>query len=258
MDKRRRYTQESLVDRIKDIHGDKYGYEKVVYDTINTKITLTCKEHGDFQTTPKSIFLQGAGCNKCAYHTRGNSRRKTVEQFIAEAKAIHGDKYDYSTIKTYKNNSTPVTIICPVHGEFTKSPDNHINQKQGCKTCAYKGGKGGYTHSYFQHNPEEQTIPGTLYAVRITHGTEHFIKIGITVKTVTKRFDRSEYKGMDIVTLHERYMPLYDAFCAEQNMIEQLQLYKFFTNTPFSGHTECFRVTPEVLSAVQEVFINNG
>ena len=30
-------------------------------------------------------------------------RRKTTEQFISEAKDVHGDKYDYSKVD-YKNN----------------------------------------------------------------------------------------------------------------------------------------------------------
>lgn len=47
------------------------------------------------------------------------SKRKTTEQFIEEARAIHGDKYDYSKVE-YVNSRTKVCIICPIHGEFFK------------------------------------------------------------------------------------------------------------------------------------------
>ena len=62
------------------------------------------------------------------------SRRKTKEQFIKEAKLIHNNKYDYSLVE-YKNNSTKVKIICPIHGVFEQTPHDHLQKKQ-CKRCA--------------------------------------------------------------------------------------------------------------------------
>lgn len=61
------------------------------------------------------------------------SVRKTTEQFIAEAKAIHGDKYDYSKT-VYKTNREKVFIICKRHGGFWQSPKSHINGN-GCQKC---------------------------------------------------------------------------------------------------------------------------
>ena len=60
-------------------------------------------------------------------------KRKTTEQFIAEAKAVHGDKYDYSKVE-YKNNKTKVCIICPIHGGFLQVPKDHLDGI-GCKKC---------------------------------------------------------------------------------------------------------------------------
>ena len=62
------------------------------------------------------------------------SRKLTTEEFIKRAKMVHGDKYDYSKVN-YVNNSTKVTIICPIHGEFEQNMINHINGKQGCPKC---------------------------------------------------------------------------------------------------------------------------
>ena len=53
-------------------------------------------------------------------------RKKTTKEFIESAKNIHGDKYDYSKVE-YVNNSTKVCIICPEHGEFWQTPNNHVN-----------------------------------------------------------------------------------------------------------------------------------
>lgn len=62
-------------------------------------------------------------------------KRKTTEEFIEQAKAVHGDKYDYSKLE-YKGCKVKVCIICPEHGEFWQTPDNHVNNKQGCPKCS--------------------------------------------------------------------------------------------------------------------------
>lgn len=51
--------------------------------------------------------------------------RKTKEVFIEEARNIHGDRYDYSKVE-YKNNSTPIIIICKEHGEYLQRPTQHL------------------------------------------------------------------------------------------------------------------------------------
>ena len=60
-------------------------------------------------------------------------RRKTTEQFIKEAKEIHGDKYDYSLVD-YKNDRSKIKIICPVHGVFEQIPNSHL-RGGGCLKC---------------------------------------------------------------------------------------------------------------------------
>lgn len=249
-------TQEQVIERIESIHGDKYDLLKVQFRTINHKITLVCPDHGEFDILPKTIFLQHSGCRKCKYVNDSAKRRKTLGQFVTEAISIHGNLYDYSCVVEYKNNHTKVPIVCKEHGVFFQTPDNHINKKQGCPICNTGNGKGGYTYSYFEHNPEEKNIPGVLYAARFTNGMERFIKIGITAKTTKQRFSRSEYKDMAVEVMYEKPLPLYDAFCTESRMLQTLQPHRFFSNTQFSGYTECFKVVPEVLAEVQRVFIN--
>lgn len=50
----------------------------------------------------------------------------TTEKFIAKAKAVHGDRYDYSKVK-YVDSKTKVCIICKKHGEFWQQPNNHLH-----------------------------------------------------------------------------------------------------------------------------------
>lgn len=56
-----------------------------------------------------------------------------MEDFIKNAKKIHGDRYDYSKVK-YINNRTKVCIICHKHGEFLQMPHLHLCGC-GCPSC---------------------------------------------------------------------------------------------------------------------------
>ena len=64
------------------------------------------------------------------------SKKLTTEDFIKRAKEIHGNKYDYSKVE-YINAHTKVCIICPEHGEFWQTPDNHCSKRNkcGCPKC---------------------------------------------------------------------------------------------------------------------------
>jgi hypothetical protein len=60
--------------------------------------------------------------------------RLTTEEFIARAHKRHGNRYDYARTR-YQNCSTPVLIICRVHGPFSQTPEGHLAGK-GCNHCA--------------------------------------------------------------------------------------------------------------------------
>lgn len=68
--------------------------------------------------------------------TKRLAKRKTLDQFITESKAVHGDKYDYSQTE-YKNVEAKVTIICPIHGEFSQKARRHTGG-MGCAKCSPK------------------------------------------------------------------------------------------------------------------------
>ena len=60
-------------------------------------------------------------------------KKKTTAQFIADARKVHGDKYDYSKSE-YRGSDSKVCVICPKHGEFWPTANNHI-RGSGCPQC---------------------------------------------------------------------------------------------------------------------------
>lgn len=63
------------------------------------------------------------------------NKKLTTEQFIERATTIHGSRYNYSR-SVYVSFRTPITVICPVHGEFTQLPSNHL-KGSGCLRCSH-------------------------------------------------------------------------------------------------------------------------
>jgi hypothetical protein len=61
-------------------------------------------------------------------------KKLTTEEFIKKARAVHGDRYDYSKVE-YVDAKTDICIICKQHGEFWQRPSHHIDGR-GCKKCA--------------------------------------------------------------------------------------------------------------------------
>lgn len=126
--KERVKTTGDFINQAREVHKDKYDYSKVDYKGAHEKVCIICPEHGEFWQTAYS-HIQGKGCSKCSHR----SYKYTTDEFVNEAKKIHGDKYDYSKVN-YKNNQTKVCIICPEHGEFWQTPNKHLIG-EGCPNC---------------------------------------------------------------------------------------------------------------------------
>ena len=80
----------------------------------------------------------------------------TTEEFIAKAKAVHGDRYDYSRVD-YTGNKAKVCIICRIHGEFWQEARMHLSGC-GCPICS--GRKKMRTIDFVKR---AQTVHGNKY-----------------------------------------------------------------------------------------------
>ncbi len=128
----KRNTRELFIENASNVHNHKYDYSEVSYVNNKTLVSIICKEHGEFKQRPDR-HLQGQGCPVCRYMKSALSNKKTLEEFIEEAKLVHGNKYDYSK-SIYVNYHTKIYIICPKHGGFWQTPAKHL-AGQGCPVC---------------------------------------------------------------------------------------------------------------------------
>lgn len=140
-----RMNTDYLIETSKLCHTsefDNLSYEKTVFHKYDEPVIVTCHnlnedgtEHGDFPITPGHL-LGGQGCPICRYLKSAKSKRRTLQAVIDIANQVHGSKYDYSLIKEYKNDKISYPIICPKHGVFKQTFNNHIHWEQGCPKCA--------------------------------------------------------------------------------------------------------------------------
>lgn len=86
---------------------------------------------------------------------------KTNQDFITKADLIHNNKYDYSKTN-YINSKTKISIICDIHGEFTQTPNNHLNGS-GCVECGRLRTQQFHTKTPDQFIFEANTIHNNKY-----------------------------------------------------------------------------------------------
>lgn len=133
---RKAMTTEEFVGRARGVHGDRYDYSMTRYVNSTEKVVIGCPVHGPFEQLPLK-HLQGRGCphpecvakKKAAAMARraaeGRPGKLDKNTFVARARAVHGDFYDYSRVE-YRNTKTKVEIVCPVHGSFFQTPEKHM------------------------------------------------------------------------------------------------------------------------------------
>lgn len=90
----KRLTKEKFIEKAKITHGETYSYDNVIYSGAHTKVSVTCKLHGDFHVTPVNHWSNGIGCQHCKNSNPSKGERK-VANFLDE------NGFIYTTQKTY-------------------------------------------------------------------------------------------------------------------------------------------------------------
>jgi len=168
----RNHTTASAISRAIGIHGDRYDYSLFEYHGDKNPSIIICKEHGPFEQRAGN-HLQGQGCPDCGLLDRSEKRRLGKKRFLEQCLKIHGEAYDYSQF-VYHNNKTSGVIICPIHGEFSKTPIAHLNKKRGCPFC---------TNGYYERK-----------------SSNTFIRDANLIHEGRYNYDRTIYKGAFVKT----------------------------------------------------------
>lgn len=201
------------------------------------EVVCTKEEHGPFKVTPGNLY-SGRGCPKCAYEYKGSLRKGNTEDFIADSKLIHGDRYDYSNTN-YQYSLEKVEISCNVHGVFRQAPSKHLSG-QGCPDCNWL--LKGFSRTKFQTASEKLGRVAQLYLINCFNESESFYKVGITTHSIKERYRKTgsmpyEY---DVVDVYQGVGS--DVFNCEKELFRRGHDDKYVPILYFQGNTECFSI----------------
>lgn len=193
------------------------------YNGSQKPIDVKCRVCEYTWTSSTVNNLKYKGCPSC-----NNKIKGSVEKL---QKCFDDFGHHVVVLGDYVNNSTPIKCLCLVCNKNFYPSGSTIIYGSGCSNCK----KGGF-------NPQ---LPGYLYYLRVTSGTETYWKIGITNIGVKSRF-----KGKDREKISVLYCYLFengkDACTAESNILKMFKDYRASgLNILSVGNTELF--TKDVL-----------
>ena len=216
-----RLTTKTFIEKAKAVHGDYYDYINVIFSRTKDKVQLLCPKHGEFLQRA-DVHLEGHGCPKCSPFVK-----TSFNDFCMRQNKIHNNFFSY--IEDSYNGLVPkMRINCPLHGEFTKSPNNHL-QGQGCPSC--KG----------------RDLLG-LYLLRCTDSG--LTKIGVTSSLVRRLKELPN--TLEIVYWKQNNK----AFELEQMLHSKYSMLRQNHPKVFGGRTEFFRLTEEELDNLVQFLLH--
>lgn len=149
-----------------------------------------------------------------------------------------GNKYDYSKVKII-GRKDKITIGCPIHGDFEVVVDNIISGNQaGCPKCSFtekRFGKQGFVNNCTRNN----RIPILYVILFCNENEEHFIKIGISSRSVEDRIKEIPYNAREVIAFSGEAEDVYEM---EQFLHKKYGRFLYIPQRKFNGRFECYYI----------------
>jgi hypothetical protein len=189
----------------------------------------------------RSILTTKHLCILCVKSAVGKGKTKSYDTLLEDLNKIHNGKYFYpeSNRHNYVNRKSLTSVICSIHGEFTKKAQKHLSG-QGCFNCRLEEMKqdgtlcGGYSEDFFNLNPTFKDIRAYFYYLKVGE----LFKVGITRINVNNRV--RSIKSNSKLTVELVFMltgSLYECYCYEQRLLKEnsdVRIYPKWSTEVFS------------------------
>ena len=239
-------SQDTVIKRFIDKHGDTYDYSKVVYVKAHHKVEVICKKHGSFWVQAQNHW-NGSTCPNCANEHRNDTRKLTLKAFLDKAYKTHKTRYDYSKVQ-FQNSRDKITIICKEHGEFCQIIHDHLGGSN-CPKCASCNRRTLWSDTQWEEAGEKSKgFEGySVYILKCTSEKETFYKIGKTFQNINKRFKYSREMPYEWVLLYQVYGSAKTISDLERLLHTENKTNAYIPIIEFPGNTECFSELPNKL-----------
>lgn len=204
------------------LHAGKYDYTETVYKGEKELISYRCPVHGEVQQTAgKHIKPGGAGCTQCGLGAAVQSRTKCAD-------VLNGQLHDrFTLVGEYTNDRTAATFKCCKCGHLQERVPSNLLSGQACVAC---GPASGF----------DDTKAGVLYYLKLNYGGSTFFKIGITNRSVVKRYTSEELACIEVLKVWEYPLGI-DARLKEVEILKMYKNSRYYGPSPLkTGNTELF------------------
>lgn len=175
-----RHDTNWFISESKRKFGDAFSYDKSVYVGAHESIIITCKEYGDFETTPAEHLKSKTGRT-----SKLNNKQFDDTYFLSKFTEKHKNLYSYTKTKNIHRHGS-ITCTCQKHGDFEIKTAYHLNGG-GCPMCA-KENSSAIARDRHRYNKEKfvelaSEIHGDRYNYDFVEYIDSHTKVGIVCKT---------------------------------------------------------------------------
>ena len=269
--RRDNFHLQSMSDVVLRGWPDKYDYIELYKPELpltGQRITYKCKSCNYLNKKQQlsGHLNRGYGCWKCGRQRIIKSQTMTFEEFVKQARLIHGDKYEYIELSRNKKLNRPRTYIrylCNTCGFETKHQrsSDHIINGYGCKRCL-KMNRRGPCLKLITRPMRIYFVKFTKYDVSNNFAISTACKIGCTTKpAIHHRFSNELDDGIICEVLYQKvFEPGNLAYKLEQDIITQFKEYRYFGDIllKVGGNSEMFttEAIPYILSYIDKHVTN--
>jgi hypothetical protein len=130
------WSREQFITAANEVHTGKYRYDSLVYENVNTHVTVTCPKHGDFIQFG-SAHLAGQGCPSCpAVISSGHMQ---ISEFLTTLGVEHRNN-DRTMIRPYEIDIVIPSLNLAIeycglywHSEKKLGTNYHLDKHLACE-----------------------------------------------------------------------------------------------------------------------------
>ena len=245
-------SQEEVMGRSFEKFKVDFNIDLTNYDNINSLVTFYCPVHGKFEDKVSNHLASDDGCSKCFNEKDKVSwNRTSVEENMIALKKLYNNKYHFFQ-EDIKTNSHKVRYYCFKHKKLYRTKLRHLLDGHSCRDCgkelASEKLTGKYNTKIIERNSKFfKEDPNNVYLLKLTNS---IFKIGIAKDVI--------HRGQSIKSATE-YTPeviftkggsTYACFYLEQKLHEVFKDFRFYSKTPWKGHTEVFTLNADQVNEV--------
>lgn len=117
-------------------YGNSFDYS-LVSESMKPRFpeTIICREHGKFRCKPRDHLRCRHSCPRCRSKYSKKPNQLSIESYVERSKLKFDSRYDYSKVDSNATQRSPITVVCPIHGDIQTTMKNHFHSMSGCYEC---------------------------------------------------------------------------------------------------------------------------